>query len=479
MDQEKPVKQGLALLGVNLTILMATLDVSIVNVALPTMVERMHTDFATVQWVIVSYMLVVTSLMLSVSRLGDMVGKKRLFLFGLTLFTIASLLCGLSPGIHWLIGFRAFQGVGAVMTQALGAAIIAEIVPKKELGRAMGWVGGTVALGLSAGPSLGGILIGLVGWRSIFLINVPIGLLAFLIVSRKVPLLYRPSARERFDYLGAVIIFVSLGSYALAMTHGQQEGFGQPLSLTLLAVAFVSLAMFLYVQKVGAHPMLDLSMFKNMLLSLNLCMGFLVFVGLGYVYIMPFFFKLVQGYESEEIGLLMIVIPLSMGCVAPFSGRLADRCGARVVSIFGLIVTIAGALMLSTIQIDTSWLGYLWRALPLGLGVGLFQAPNNSAIMSQAPLNRLGVVSGLMNYSRTIGQTTGIPLQGALFTAIVAVQAHIPARTDFSQAPPEALLAAFSNTFYVVALFSSFALVLAVVAYFVDKKREQTQECNR
>ncbi len=471
-----PAKRGLAILGVNLTILMATLDISIVNVALPTLVEQLHTDFATVQWVVVSYMLVVTSLMLSVSRLGDMLGKKRLFIFGLLLFTSASLLCGLAPSIGWLIGFRALQGVGAVMTQALGAAIIAEVVPKKELGRAMGYIGATVSLGLSAGPSLGGVLIGLVGWRSIFLINVPIGLLAWWIVARNIPACAMPETRQRFDFRGAVILFVSLGCYALAMTWGQQTGFGKPLVLSLLGTSLTGLALFILSQMRGAHPMLDLNLFRNPLLSLNLCMSFLTFVGMGCVYILPFFFKLVQGYRPEQIGLLMMVVPISMGVVAPFAGRLSDRYGARTVSIFGLLTFISGALLISTMHMDSSWLDYVWRALPMGVGLGFFQAPNNSSIMSLAPQHRLGVVSGLMNYSRTIGQTTGIPLQGALFTAVVLSQASLPARTDFSLAPPEALLAAFANAFHVVALLGSGALILAFAAFVIDGRLKKKQE---
>lgn len=465
----------LALVGVNLTILMSTLDVSIVNVALPTLVDRLDTTFATVQWVIVSYLLVVTSMMLSASRLGDMLGKKRLFLFGVVVFTAASLLCGLAPSVGWLIAFRALQGVGAVMIQALGAAIIAEVVPRSELGKAMGYVGGTVSLGLSAGPSLGGVLIGLVGWRSIFLINVPIGLISWWIVQRSVPRTTRPQHSERFDLPGAVILFFALGSYALGMTQGQELGFDKLLVQGLLAGALVGLAIFIWWQVKSKHPMLDLSLFRNLLFSLNLCMGFMVFVGLGSVYILPFFFELVQGYSPVQIGLLLVIVPASMGLVSPLAGSMSDRFGSRGVSIFGLALFTVGAILVSTMQADSPWWGYLLRALPMGVGLGFFQAPNNSAIMGAAPAHRLGVVSGLMNYSRTIGQTTGIPLQGAIFTAMVLAHADMGGRDSLASAPKDSLLSGFGNVYNFVALLGVMTLCLGIVAFVLDAKKKKTE----
>lgn len=466
-----PLRTWPAVLGVNMTILMATLDVSIVNVALPTLVKELGTDFATVQWVMVSYLLVVTSLMLSASRLGDMLGKKRLFIIGLVVFTLASLLCGLAWDVGSLIVFRALQGVGAVGVQALGAAIITEIVPREQLGKAMGFIGGTVSLGLSAGPSIGGLLIGLAGWRSIFLVNVPIGLLAWWIIQREVPQLQRPQERETFDFAGAVTLFLSLGCFALGLTRGQQQGFDQPTVLGLLAVAACLLLGFLWWQLRCRHPMLDLSLFRNKLFSLNLAMSYCVFVGLGYIYILPFFFQLAQGYGPEAIGLLLVVVPGTMGLVSPLAGMLSDRWGARGVSIGGLLLFIVGALSMTTLEAQTPWWGFVLRAIPIGLGIGFFQAPNNSAIMGQAPRNRLGVVSGLMNYSRTIGQTTGIPVMGAVFTGMVLGSAALPRAAGLGAAPAEALTRGLSVVFAITAGLGCVALALALVAYGLDRQR--------
>jgi MFS family permease len=225
-DPGYPAK-WLAMAGIGTGVLMATLDASIVNISLPTMVEALHTRFATIQWVILSYALVLTSLVLGIARLGDMYSKKKLYSVGLALFTGGSFLCGLSPGVGWLISFRALQGLGAVMMQALGLAIITEIFPASERGRALGFIGGIVSVGLALGPALGGVLIGLLGWRSIFLVNVPIGLVAAFVVARHVPLLSPARRGQRFDLLGASIMLITLVSYSMAMTLGESSSFGR------------------------------------------------------------------------------------------------------------------------------------------------------------------------------------------------------------------------------------------------------------
>ncbi|MEW5725000.1 MAG: MFS transporter, partial [Thermodesulfobacteriota bacterium] len=286
----------LAMLGVGLGVLMATMDVSIVNLSLPTLVTELHTDFPTIQWVILAYVVVVTSLMMGVARFGDMRGKKEVYTVGLSVFTLGSLLCGLAPSVGWLIGFRGLQGCGAVMTQALGAAIIAEVFPSSERGRALGIIGSIVSIGLALGPAFGGLLIGLAGWRSIFLVNVPLGGAALWVLTRFVPPSKPGPSGQRFDLVGAAVIFLTLGCYALGMTLGQRRGFGDGRVLTLLVSAAAGLALFLWTQKRAAQPMLDLGLFKNVLFSLNLLMSLLVFILVAGMFIMPFFLELVKGY---------------------------------------------------------------------------------------------------------------------------------------------------------------------------------------
>jgi len=416
--------------------------------------------------------LVITVLMLSVARAGDMYGKKKLFAAGLALFTLSSLLCGLSPSVGWLIGFRALQGLGAVMTQALGAAIVVEIFPPSERGRAMGIIGGVVSLGLAFGPPVGGLLIGTLGWQSIFLVNVPLGILAMLVFWRFVPSTPPLETGQRFDLIGALILLVALAGYALGMTMGQNWGFGDSRILTMLAVALIGLVIFLITESRINQPMLDLTLFRNPLFSINLLMGLLVFIALGGTFIMPFFLEMVKGYSTQHVGLMMMVVPVVMGAVSPLAGSLSDRFGPRGISIVGLCAVVAGCLAISTLHAGVTWLGFVLRMVPFGLGLGIFQAPNQSAIMGEAPRARLGLASGLLNFSRSMGHTSGVPLMGVIFTVHVLAVAHLPARTDFTAAPPTALVAGVTGAYRVAALVIAVSTVLAVAALLIDRRRQ-------
>jgi EmrB/QacA subfamily drug resistance transporter len=457
--------------GVGTGVLMATLDASIVNISLPTMVDALHTSFATVQWVILSYMLVLTSLVLGIARLGDMHSKKKVYSAGLSLFTAGSLLCGLSPGVNWLIGFRALQGLGAVMMQAMGAAIITEVFPASERGRALGFIGGIVSVGLACGPAIGGVLIGLAGWRSIFLVNVPIGLVAAFLVARHVPLLPPVRHGQRFDVSGAGIMLITLLCYALAMTLGESSGFGGGLIRTLLLVTVVGAAALLIVENRVTQPMIDPELFRNILFTLNLLMGFLVFITIAGVIIFPFFLEWVKGYSTEQVGLMMMVVPISMGVVAPIAGTLSDRFGSRGITLIGLLVVTAGCLSISTLHKDVSAAGYIVRMIPLGMGLGIFQSPNNSAIMGAVPKERLGVASGLLSLSRTLGQSTGLPLMGALFITLVYRCGHMLPGENLSHAPAEALVAGITGTYRIAALIILASTAMAAAALWIDNRR--------
>lgn len=473
MPAQTGTNKWLAISGLALGVLMSTLDSSIVNISLPTLVEAFDTNFATVQWVVLSYVLVLTSLMLVVARLGDMREKKSIYMAGMALFTVSSLLCGLSPSIGWLIAFRALQGLGATMMQALGVAMVTEIFPPAERGRALGVMGGVVSVGIALGPPIGGLLIGLAGWHWVFLVNVPIGLLTLLIVRRYVPNSPPVNARQRFDRLGAVTLFVTLAAYALGMTTGQRLGFSSTLPLGLLIASAVGLVTLILIERRAAQPMIDLSLFRNILFSMNLLMGMLVFLVLAGGFIFPFYLELVKGYSTETTGLLLMANPVAMGLVAPLAGALSDRFGSRGISLIGLLLLIAACFGFSTLTTETSQLGIMLRLVPLGLGFGIFQSPNNSAIMGSVRRERLGIASGLLSLSRTLGNTTGLPLMGALFTAQVMAAAMLPTGTDITAVPDLALLSGLTGTYRLAAYILLGATVLAVAAIVIDQRRKQ------
>lgn len=441
--------------AVGLSVFLATLDGSIVNVALPTLVRELRTDFPTVQWVVLSYLLTMSTLLLSVGRLGDMLGKKRIYAAGFVVFITGSFLCGLAPGVYWLIGARVLQAVGATMLLALGPAILTEAFPPSQRGRALGVVGAVVSAGIVAGPTVGGLLIDALSWHWIFMVNVPIGLIGTLVALRYVPAT-TPGRGQRFDFLGALTLCVSLLALLLALTLGQEIGFTQPPMLALFALSAVFLLAFRAVEARAEQPMIDLSLFSMRPLSIGLITGALTFISIsGVVFLLPFYLEGVRGYPTRVVGLLMASVPVAMGLTSYVSGTLADRLGTRPIAITGLVVMFAGYIIGSTLTIDTSPAGYILRLLPLGIGMGIFQSPNNSAVMGAAPRERLGIVSGLLALTRTLGQTVGIAVLGALWASRVG--AHSIGEElagsgagGATAAPPAVQVLALHETFLVI-----------------------------
>lgn len=459
------------MLGIGLGVLMFTIDTSAVNIVLPTLVQTLHTSFTTIQWVVLSYLLVITALVLGAARLGDMFGKKRLYMGGLVVFTISSLLCSLAPDVGWLIGFRALQGLGAVMISALGAAIITEVFPDSERGRALGIIGAVVSLGVALGPTVGGLLIGIAGWRTIFWVNVPIGIIASFIILRFVPSSGGRAAKQSFDALGVLVMTITLTCFALGMTDGQNQGFGSGTTLTLLSSAAISLVGFIAIESRVKQPMLDLRIFRNLEFSLSLLMGFLVFIVIaGVIFILPFFLELVKHYPTQRVGLLLAVSPVLGGIVAPASGSLSDRFGSRIISLIGLVLMVIGCLSLSTVDAQLTELGYIVRVAPFGLGLGMFQSPNNSAIMGGVLREKLGIASGLLSLTRTLGQTAGLPLLGALFASLTLSRANLAQHSNVTTAPADALVYGVQGAFHMAALILGAAAILTAIVWRMERQ---------
>ncbi len=460
----------LTLLAVGLSILMGTIDMSIVNVSLPTLVEELNTNFSTIQWVVLGYVLICTSLMLGVARLGDMYNKKHLYALGLTVFTIGSFLCGLSVHVYWLITFRVFQGLGGVILQALGMALVVEVFPGHERGRALGLTGGIVSVGLASGPALGGLIIGTLGWSWIFWINIPIGAIALITL-----IFFAPSAppykkEQSFDLAGALTLMLILACYALAMTKGQNKGFDQPLIYMFFTASAVGIISFLVLEKHVKQPMVDFSLFHNIFFALGILLGFATFILLGgTMFILPFFLKYVQDYSTQMIGLLLMVVPIGEGLISPIAGWLADRFGPLGIRLAGNILIMASCFSISTLQVDTSILDYIVRVIPFGLGVGTFQANNNTAVMGTVPVERLGIASGLLALSRTLGVTTGLPIIGAIFTAAVLSITGAESM-DISSVAGKAINMGFNHTFYLAGLFMLLPVFLSAAAFWHSKR---------
>jgi len=355
--------------AVAMGVLLATIDGSIVNVALPTLVRSFQAEFAVVEWVVLAYLLTVTALLLSMGRLGDMVGKKPVYATGLVVFTVGSVLCGLAPTVYWLIGFRVLQAVGAAMMMALGVAIVTEAFPPSERGKALGISGSLVSIGIVIGPVVGGMLLHALSWHWIFLVNLPIGILGVLMVARFVPNL-KPSGGQRFDYWGALTLLVSLMALLLALTLGQDIGFDRLPIFLLFAVWLLFLGLFLAIERKSNQPMIDLNLFQNRLFSINLVTGFISFVCIaGTIILMPFFLENVLGYDPRSVGVLLAVVPIAMGVTAPIAGSLSDRLGTRPITVIGLSMLLVGYYAVGTLSTETTAVGYVLRFLPVGIGM--------------------------------------------------------------------------------------------------------------
>ena len=431
-----------------------------VNVALPSMLRSLDTEFNSVQWVVLSYLLATGTLLPIVGRLADMLGKRILYMSGYLVFTLGCLLSGLAPDVVTLIAARAVQGVGGAFLTALGIAIITDIFPTSERGRAIGISGSVLSVGIVAGPTLGGLLIEAFSWRWIFLLAFPIGLLGAILAQRFLPH-YERTESGRFDVWGALLLFLGLLSLLLGLTFGQNVGFSSPIILGLFTGSAALLGTFVWLELHTQDPIIDLRLFKNAGLSIGLITGFTTFISISAViFLIPFYLSNVLGYSAREVGLLLSINPILLVFSAPIAGAVADKIGERPVTIFGMISLLIGYILLGGLSEDTTTLGYLLRFFPIGLGMGVFQTPNNSAIMGSVPKERSGVAGGLLALTRTLGNTSGIAILGTVWA--VSVLRRAPDTLEATAAPAAAQVASLGEMFFIIQIMIGLGLLLVL-----------------
>lgn len=407
----------MALAALSLSMLMSSLDTSIANVSLPTLAQAFDASFQAVQWVVLAYLLAITSLIVSAGRLGDMVGRRRLLLGGIGLFTLASIGCGLAPNLPLLIAARALQGVGGAVMMALTMALVGATVPKERTGSAMGLLGTMSAAGTSLGPSLSGIVIGALGWRAIFLIQIPLGLLAGWLAYRYLAAdARRTTPRPGFDHAGTLVLALTLAAYALAMTLGRGQ-FGA-LNLLLLLAALVGVAMFVWVQGRARAPLVQLALLRQPPFVGSLIMSALVACVIMTTFVVgPFYLSHGLGLATTVVGLTMSVGPLSAALCGVPTGRLVDRFGAKRMTVVGLSGMSLGAGLLAVMPSRFGVAGYLVPLVGMTIHYALFQGANNTAVMRQVDTAQRGVVAGMLSLARNLGLVTGVSVMGAVFSA--------------------------------------------------------------
>ena len=415
-ETERTPSVGWALAGLSLSMLLSSLGTSIANVGLPTLAQTFHASFQQVQWVVLAYLLAVTALIVSVGRLGDLFGRRRLLLAGIGLFTTASALCGVSPTLPLLIAARAVQGLGGAILMALTLAFVGETVPKEKTGSAMGLLGTTSALGTALGPSLGGVLIAGLGWPALFFLNVPPGLVAFILAWRFLPADRRrlTTAPAGFDAVGTALLALTLAAFALAMTLGRGH-FG-PLNAALLLASLLGAGLFVLAEAKAASPLVPLGVFRDPALGAGFAMSTLVTtVVMATLVVGPFYLSGALALDAARIGLVLSAGPIVAALTGVPAGRLVDRFGAHRMTLAGLLAMAAGSAILTLLPMSCGVPGYVAPLVILTAGYALFQAANNTTVMTKVGPDRRGVVSGLLNLSRNLGLITGASLMGTVF----------------------------------------------------------------
>lgn len=400
-------KRFIILINVVLMTFMATLDGSIVNVALPDMAQKLSVSTEAIAWVVTAYLIVISASILVFGRLGDIIGKSNVFQYGIILFTIGSLLCGISNSFIMLIIARSIQAIGASATMANNQGIITQVFPGNERGKALGISGTFVALGSMAGPPIGGFIIAHFSWKYIFLINVPIGILVFLSAVKNIPKSTKVK-NEKLDGIGAALFAVAIVSLFISLITGEDYGYNNPAIFAGFAVAIITFIIFIVKERRMNDPLLDFGLFRNKLFSLSIFCAYISFVSINSVMIIqPFYLQNVLKYSPAVTGLIMTVYPLIMAVVAPTSGYLSDKIGSEFLTFLGLIANSVGLFLMSTLNEYSSLHVMIIYIVIMSLGNGLFQSPNTSLIMANAPRDKLGISGSVNALIRNLGMISG------------------------------------------------------------------------
>jgi EmrB/QacA subfamily drug resistance transporter len=420
-------------------VFMLLLDGTIVNIAIPSISTAFKASFSEVEWVMNAYLLVFAVSLITTGRLGDLYGRKKVFLIGLCLFTLASLACGLAPSIGFLIAFRAIQGFGGALMMPNTLSIIANVFPPEERGKAMGFWGGVSGISLAVGPSLGGVLVDAASWRWIFFINVPIGVILLVLALRFVPESTDPTSVKQMDYPGVAVLTFSLFALTFALIEGQRYGWTSALILSLFAVAVVGLAFFVWLERRQIQPLMDLSLFKIRTYSVTNGVGLIMSFGMmGVFFLLPVFLQSVLGYSAIKAGLVMTPLAAVVIIAAPTSGTLSDRIGPKWLMFSGMLIAALGFFLTQqAMVVNASWQNFILPFAISGFGIGMVMPPMTSAVMGSVPPERAGQASGVISSTRQIGSVLGIAVMGAVLVnrAVTYIQAGVGAKLDAAPFP--------------------------------------------
>ena len=462
--------RNIILFNACLATFMATLDGSIVNIALPVFSKYFAVNINSVQWVVTAYLITISCILLIWGKLSDLYGRKYLFAAGIGIFTLGSLFCGLSVSFHMLVAARVIQAVGASITMALVQGIVTSIFPSNERGKAMGTIATVVSIGSLAGPSLGGLLVHAFGWRSIFFINVPVGI-AGVILTLIVMIEPQIKAEKRaFDLLGALLFALTVLIVFISLLSKQDGIISTQIMILLIGLSCIIFTMFIFYERKQTHPFLEIEIFKDRNFSIGLLTSYISFLAMfAYIFLMPFYLQFVLDLDILTAGIIMSVYPIVTGILAPISGSLSDKITHRPLTMAGLTIIVVALTLLSDLT-DQSQIGLVvFLVALLGIGNAIFQSPNTSSVMGAVTRDKLGVAGSVAAFFRNFGMVSGTTLSVLLFTFITKMGIN-----DISGGTFNKML--FLKGYHVVLLSAAGICLIAVVLTWVRNRNHRQEE---
>ena len=471
IDKENARSRWTILVIVLMSTFMSTLDSSVVNVALPKMAKALNVTTSSIQLVVTSYLIVIAGIVLIFGRLGDMFGKSKMFKFGVSLFSLGSLLCGISKSFPILIISRVVQAIGAASTMANNQGIITETFGKNERGKALGFLGISVALGSIVGPGLGGFIVGAASWEFIFLINVPIGIIALLYAHKLLPK-DNNKVQGKLDGIGAILFMFTIVPLFMSLEEGLNIGFTDPIIILGFIIALISFIVFIFVEKRKENPLLQLQIFSNKLFSLSIFCAFITFIAIFCNnIILPFYLQDVMNFSPQHAGLILMINPLILIVVSPVSGTLSDKIGSELLTFIGLTLVSLGLFLMSTFNVDSTLLSMILFIGIMSIGMGVFQPPNNSLIMSTVPKDKLGIAGSINALVRNLGMICGIALATTLLYSMMSSKIGYRV-TDYVAGRNDAFIYGMKTVYITAAVISLVGAILTFLRLARKKSKK-------
>lgn len=467
-------KYGILLVVVSMTF-MSCLVSNIVNVALPVMSEKLSVPMVSIEWVVASYIISICATILIFGRLGDIVGKMKVFKFGMIVFTVGSFMCGISNSLTGLVVFRIIQGIGASAYMANNQGIITQVFSSSERGKALGILASSVALGTLVGSPAGGFIIYYLSWNYIFFVNIPIGLVAFVAALKVLPHSRNEDTKigSQFDKSGSILIFLSMIFLFGSLIQGQKVGYENPLIIAAFVLSIIFITLFIILQNKRENPLLQIKIFKNNVFSLSLFCAFISFVCLSAsIIIIPFYLQDAVKLNSSTTGLIMMVQPLVMAVISPLAGNLSDKIGSELLSFLGLLIMGISFVFMSSLNQYSLIVKIIIYIVVLAFGQSLFQPSNNSLIMSTVKKSQLGIAGSVNSLVRNLGQILGIILSTSLLYIFMSMKIGYRV-IDYVAGRDDVFVYGMRYVYMVLAVLCAFGALLT--AFRMHKSRERVQ----